>query len=165
MANWMMYWRFETMIDSIRRGGSLEHTASQQYRRIAVGDILWVIGLFDDGSLVLLGKQTVSRILNREQAKKKLGGREWPADFHAWSDKPQKKVFILIERDVAVTFRFEGKSKKLPEDFTGCHLQSMRKLTPETADLFELYWAHRRELDALPIVRKKILKFQQGKQP
>ena len=94
MANWMVYWRFETFMTSVIQGGKIDHTASQQYKRIAVGDVLWIVTLNTLKELILLGRQEVDRITDQDTAERLLQEDLWESDYHVITKKPTPKVRI-----------------------------------------------------------------------
>ena len=162
MANWMVYWRFETYMTSVIQGGKIDHTASQQYKRIAAGDIIWIVTLSGPKGLILHGRQEADRITDQKTAERLLKEDLWESDYHVITKKPTPKVRISFTAKEIARFRFDGLSKTLPPDFNGCHLQTMRKLSAETADLLEAVWRQRKARDSFPAFRKAVLKALRG---
>ena len=154
MNHWLVYWRPLTLLNAIYFGGKLDHTAGQQYKRISVGDTLWIVGSIKAGNLTLLGKQRVDRLIDQDTAEAEQGEMLWESDFHAMSDKPLAKVCIPLRGNVIKSLRFIGKSQSLPANFSGCHLQTTRKLSKPTIETMEDLWTQRKSLDQLAKVQK-----------
>jgi hypothetical protein len=143
LAHYLKYWKPQTVADSLP---TLNFSASDQYGKIRPGDVLWIVTSEEPGDLVLVGRQKVKRVVGRDEARKVLRtARLWPADFYAISDEPEDKYPIDISRH-AYDLVFDGGVTKLPEGFTGQHLQAMRRLDFDSAQLLERLWRDREDL-------------------
>jgi len=136
MSHYLFYWRPGTP-----RGGLLDHVASNQLKRVSKGDHLWIV-TFDNEGLILFGKMTVDAIVSQREAERRLKTTDlWEADYHAVtkSGKAEPTENILLgER--ALHLRFQGAKDRLPADFSGSNLQTMRLLTSASVDLLEKVW-------------------------
>ncbi|MBX7074014.1 MAG: hypothetical protein K1X71_12780 [Pirellulales bacterium] len=141
MTHYLVYWKPQTVIDHADQD-YVGHSASDQYDRIATGDVLWIVSSERPGDLLLVARQRVDRVVNQQEAERVLQTTKlWPARFHVLSE-PGEKPMIDISR-WALQLRFDGVVDSLPADFTGQHLQRMRRLDRESAQLMEELWADR----------------------
>lgn len=140
MTHYLKYWKPETVIAN-ENMESLDHSASDQYDRVAIGDVLWIVTSEGPDDLVLVGRQRVDRIVSQTQAEAILGTSWlWEARYHAISNQPQPVVMVDISL-YARRLGFEGTVEYLPEGFTGQHLQAMRRLDFESSGLLERLYA------------------------
>jgi hypothetical protein len=137
MRDYLFYWR-----PSTPRGGLLDHIASGQLARVSKGDHLWVVTVAGK-KLILFGKMTVDAIVSQRAAERRLKGRKdlWKADYHAVTKDGTAQAMGNIDlTERALELRFQGTKDRLPADFTGSNLQTMRLLTAPSADLLEEIW-------------------------
>lgn len=145
VGNYMVYWKPST-VDCNLGMGEVNHTASNQYDRIRIGDVLWIVSSLGSNNLVLVGRQKVDRILDQDEAEALLGSDTlWIADYHVISEAPEELRLIDIS-DLAKRLRFIGTISKLPDGFSGKNLQTMRKLAPTSAELVQELWDNRKNL-------------------
>lgn len=141
MAAYLVYWKPETVADS--QLPSLQYSASNQYGKLAIGDILWIVTSEGPNDLVLVGRQFVDQIVEYDEAVNRLGTTElWNAKFYALSDAPEAKENLTIS-SWASQLRFRGSANALPEGFTGRHFQTIRCLDEKSAELLERLWKSR----------------------
>jgi hypothetical protein len=157
MSDWLIYWRPATFLNALIDDSPIDHTASNQYKRIAVGDTLWVVGSPKSRNMILIGKQRVDRVVDQDKAEAITGEMLWEADYHAMTEKPLPKVCIPMESKFIESLRFIGNSKRLPPNFSGCHLQTMRRLSPESVKALSGLWENRKKLDRKKLVRTFLL--------
>lgn len=144
MAHYLIYWKPSTVADGLHLP-RLEYSASNQYDKLSVGDILWVVTSEGPDDLVLVGRQRVDHLVHREDAERRLRRRNlWDAELYAITDLPEEKVMLDISRQ-AGDLTFDGVVESLPAGFTGQHLQTMRRLDGGAAALLERLWARRGE--------------------
>ena len=147
MAEYLIYWKPETVIRNQERNHCIFHTASNQYAKVNVGDRLWIVTSEAVDDLVLVGRQRIDRILSQSQANALFPGEPvWKARFHAICDKPEE----IIALDISAWARrlsFDGSVEYLPKGFTGQHLQTMRRLTGEAVNELEKLWARHHEAE------------------
>ena len=145
MTHYLVYWEPSTVVDN-ESNPTLGHTASDQYGRVAVGDILWIVSSEERDDLVLVGRQRVDRILSQAEAERILGSNLWEAKYHAICNEPEDMIMLDISRR-AHELGFDGVVDCLPEGFTGQHLQSMRRLDYDSANMLEGLWGRRNEAE------------------
>jgi hypothetical protein len=90
-----------------------------------------------DGYLRLIGRIEVDTVVGQREAERILGTRDlWRARYHLIA-KPNTiaPASSLDISAIAFKLRFEGKVDRLKPDFNGQALQSVRRLTPESAML------------------------------
>jgi hypothetical protein len=144
MTHFLVYWKPDTVAANVS-SPSLDHSASNQYHRIAIGDVLWVVTSEEPGDLVLVGRQRVDRVVNQAEAERQTLTRNlWQAEYHAICDEPEPKLNLDISSR-AHDLTFDSDRDRLPPDFTGQHLQTMRCLDEETAEMLESIWQLHRE--------------------
>ncbi|MCE5193726.1 HNH endonuclease [bacterium] len=143
--DYMTYWRPETADVQIAHGGLLNHSASNQLRKVEPGDTVWIVTVRPPGRLSLLGRIIVGVLATYEQAQMILGSPDiWQADWHIIAQPGTAR--LLREVDVAtIAGRLRFESEEAPRlDVVDGHvdarqLQAMRLLTLETAQLLETY--------------------------
>lgn len=144
MAEYLSYWRPSTVVDEV--GEPIDHSGSEQFGRLEPGDVLWFVSVLNR-RLHLIGRQVVARVVSRSEAKAILGhDNVWPATYVAVA-KPDE-IMVAKRRDIskiASQLRFEGHVDRLPPNFTGQSLQTMRRLRPKSADLLERVLRERSE--------------------
>ena len=139
----MVYWKPETVAFNLRGKNKLGHSASNQYRRIDVGDVLWIVSSRGFGDLLLINRQKVGRLATVDELSDEEAARLWQSDYHAFADSASPLICVDIS-DVAGRLRFEGTSDRLPDEFSGRNFQTMRKLDPKTIELMESVWRERK---------------------
>lgn len=136
MRNFFVYWKPQTVVAN-QSTSELGHSASNQYDKLRIGDILWIVTSEEPDDLVLVGRQRVDRIVGKFEAAQILrNSRLWDADHHVVADSPEPVVNLDLSRH-AHEFRFVGGTKSLPGGFTGQHLQTMRQLDYDSVNLLE----------------------------
>lgn len=130
-----MYWRPDT-----DRTGVLDHAASDQFGKVARGDEVWFVTIDDE--LLLFGHMIVGEVMSQSAVEALLGTTDlWEAKYHIvpeGSPKPYREVRIA---NIALDLRFDGGVDRLPRDYSGRNLQSMRALTSESAQMLKRVWA------------------------
>ena len=142
MAHYLFYWRPDTVDDA--PDGPLLYGASEQFERLASGDVLWLVTSRSRGSLTLVGRLSIARVTDSRSDAQAWVGRDdlWEASWYALADKDQALTKRALDiSDFAPNLTFEGTPSGLPTRFTGQHLQSMRKLLPQATALLERAWA------------------------
>jgi len=144
MANYFVYWKPSTVMDN-QDSPIIDHSASEQYDRLAVHDVLWIVTSEGANDLVIVGRQRVDRVVGQAEAERLLRNTHlWSAEFHVISDEPEEKAMLDISR-YAHRLEFDGVVESLPAGFTGQHLQTMRRLTDDSSEFVEHLWARRHE--------------------
>jgi hypothetical protein len=123
---------------------TLNHSASNQYKRCRVGDVLWIVTV-RDGKLYLVGRFSIKHLVDHETACRLLDNDDlWAADLHAIGDpKGGDPIRPVSIHKIAHHLRFENKAGKetriLIENgkINGGSLQTMRRLKPDSIELLE----------------------------
>jgi hypothetical protein len=125
------------------------HSASEQFakRHVEPGDTLWTVTVWPSGALTLLGRLIVGEITDAAGAAHALGvevDEPWEANYHALAEPVTEQPLREVDvSDLAADLRFESKSDRLVVVNGRVHagqLQTMRRLTPESAALLEARW-------------------------
>jgi hypothetical protein len=144
MAHYLVYWKAKTVADN-ESSVLLMHSASNQYEKVNVGDVLWIVSSEGPNDLVLVGRQSVDQLVGQLEAERTTNTRNlWAADRHAISKSPDEKANLNIS-PWAFDLEFDGGVDSLPEGFSGQHLQSIRRLTYSGINVLERLWARRNE--------------------
>lgn len=144
MAEYFVYWKPSTVADD-QDFPMIDHSASDQYDRLAVRDILWIVTSEGPNDLVLVGRQRVDRVVGQEEAERFCRNNNlWKAKYHVITDEPEEKAMLDISR-YTDELEFDGGVEMLPDGFTGRNLQQMRRLTRDSVMLLESLWARRKE--------------------
>lgn len=145
----LLYWSPKTAIDISKRETKIDHAASDQFSRVAAGDTLWIITVYD-GELYLLNKLVVEEITNQLGAMKRLGAanvwgeKKYYALPHQNQIEPLKEISIT---SIADKLRFvsvsEGGEKLTLTDkgkVNAQQLQTMRVLEEVSVIILEQAW-------------------------
>jgi hypothetical protein len=147
MAHYMVYWKPSTVAESEHLPG-IQYSASNQYDKLAVGDVIWVVTSEGADDLVLVGRQRVDHLMGRVEAERCLGMTDlWDATHYAISDMPEEKAILDISR-WASRLTFDGRVESLPPGFSGQHLQTMRRLAVDSVTLLEWLWSRSSDVAA-----------------
>ncbi len=134
MASFLFYCKPDSVTDPV------DYLASNQIRgRVRSGDELWGVTL-KDGALVLQAHVAVASIEDRAAAERLLGHSDlWDAEVFAIAESAESRADIPIT-DIAQELRFEGGVERLPEEWTGQSLRTMRRLTDVSAATLREIW-------------------------
>ncbi|MFC1871378.1 hypothetical protein ACFLYF_03145 [Chloroflexota bacterium] len=145
----LLYWSPKTAKDVLKREDILDHVASDQLKRASIGDVIWVVTVYD-GELFLLGKLIVDTITDRTGAMKRLGRKDvWGNKNHygvaiRGKEEPLKKISLRNEIRKLVFISSNVKSNRLNIDDKGNvnaqQLQTMRILDNASAHLLDQIW-------------------------
>jgi hypothetical protein len=150
MEHYVVYWKAQTVADN-ESSVLLMHSASNQYEKVNVGDVLWIVSSEGPNDLVLVGRQSVDQIVGQLEAERITKKPNlWAADLHAISTSPEEKVNLDIS-PWAFDLEFDGGVDSLPDAFSGQHLQTLRRLTYSGISLLERLWARRDEDESIGI--------------
>lgn len=141
------YWSL-AKIDLTSQGQILDHTAADTFSRAGIkkGDHLYILTL-QNGAPVLIGRMIASdNPISRSEASKRLKYKPWNATEHLMAQKGSSST-IDYERsipwEIAKKLRFISAPGRTslkfitPRKLDQQTLRSIRKLTPESADLLE----------------------------
>ncbi len=123
----------------------MNHTAGEQVRKVRTDDIIWIVTVFPQGELTVIGRLEVGECTNRQGAMERLGTDDlWEAKHHViakpGTEEPMCKVSLA---DIAEDLRFESYRDRLNVVnglVNGGQLQAMRLLTPASIALVEAAW-------------------------
>lgn len=140
--HYMLYWQEQSVIAHASNDTSLDVVASNQLMFVYPGDTLWVVTLTEERELVLAGKMVVGEVVDYEEAIRRMPDTGlWQAEFYAFPE-PETEEYLRRSHihDVANELRFEGENNRLilrDSKLNPKQLKNIRKLTPETAEIFE----------------------------
>lgn len=139
--NFLAYWKPSTLEAQLDLGGLLRHAASNQYRRVHVGDTVWIVSVIE-GRLRLIGRIIVGRVVDQDGAAEALGvANLWKAEHHILaSPGTAQEIASRDIRQLAPVLRFHSASGRdklvVLEDgsVNAQQIQTMRVLTPESVE-------------------------------
>lgn len=137
-----MYWLPDQIQNAIT-DGLLDHAASEQFGRVAPGDVLWIAGKGAQDPLITVGPLHVAEIVDQKEAAQRLPYEPWPARYHALSAAEAATVTreasltpILDDLEfVSPTSPRLDQAKPL-----GRQLQTIRQLTDASAKKIAQLW-------------------------
>ena len=117
MTGFLQTWREGADFNRDDQGQSLEHTASDLFRKREVdhGDSIYVAHI-EDGRLHLIGRLVVERLLDQRQAEAKYGRNLWTASDHAIGRGTPKVLNRLVPHRVARELAFDAKTGRRHPD-------------------------------------------------
>jgi hypothetical protein len=129
-----MYWRPDT-----DRTGVLNHAASDQLGKVESGDEVWFVTITDH-ELILFGHMLVGELMSQSRAEAVVGKDIWEAKYHV-APKRSPELFREVSiTSIALDLRFEGGVQRLPSEYSGRNLQTMRELSPESVEMLRSVW-------------------------
>jgi hypothetical protein len=143
-GDWVTYWTpdgFRQMLGE----PLLNRIASAQLDRLRIGDRVWVVAA-PAGRLVTLGWVPVLEpAVGRAEARRRLGREPYDAPFHLFvpdaDARPPRECDL---HSLAGILRFESRASDrlilADGKVNGQQMQTMRRLTPESAALVEARW-------------------------
>ena len=147
MAHFLSYWKPRTVRYTLDQGFFLlEHSASDQYDRVSVGDTVWIATVWPGGHLCVLGPIRVGVVTDDAGVARHFGTEEfWQAEHHIISAEDTAVGIREVDAsDLAPQLRFLSKNDRLKVEegrINPQQLQSLRELTPESAQILEDRWA------------------------
>jgi len=147
---YLVYWK-PVEIDKAIEAGPLDHAASDQFRRVNPGDVVWICGRGRRSELVTIGPLAVKKRVGQREAEREIGPKVFKRRFHVIADRR----VLQRAREVPLKpllSRLRFKSKTSPAIHTnapvGQQLQAIRRLTAEAATLLWRTWS--RDSERLP---------------
>jgi hypothetical protein len=135
MQSFLYYWKPQTVDEERDRGELLNHSASEQFDRVQVGDHVWHATV-RDGELSIIGRIIVGHVVDQEGAARLLGKKSdelWARPHHIVAEtntaEPIREVRIP---QLSASLRFEGPHDRLAVDngkVSVFQLRAMRTLT------------------------------------
>lgn len=141
--SYMTFWKPERV--DAQESGLLEHFGSGQLHRVEPGDTVWIITVRPPGHLRLLGRIVVGTVTDYEGAKKILHSEDiWQAPWHIIAEPGTERLLHEVDlTSIAGKLRFVSEAAPrldvVDGHVDGKQLESMRLLTPQTAELLETY--------------------------
>lgn len=137
MQTLLAYWKPQTVDYEVGRGEPLNHSASEQFKRVDVGDHVWLVTV-RNGELSVVGRIIVGHVTDKAGAAKLLGTDDlWASNHHIVAEtgtaQPTRDIVIP---GLAKSLRFVSKRDRLAVDndqVSAQQLQTMRILTPGSA--------------------------------
>lgn len=140
--HFLVYWRPDQIQNAITKG-VLDHAASEQFGRVAPGDVLWITGRGTQEPFITVGPLDVAEIVDQEEAKRRLPYEPWPARYHALSTADA----ATVTREVSLTPILEDLEFASPTSPRldrakplGRQLQTIRQLTDASAKKLMQWW-------------------------
>jgi hypothetical protein len=145
--HFLRYWIRHDGDWSVLEQRLMTYSASNQYGRVSIGDVIWaVVRHPDDNHLILVGRMTVDWIGNKLDASRRLQmavEAMYDAEVYVTCDNPESYAHIDIN-DVVSDLRFVSKTNDrldLIESLVSPQqLQTMRELAPQSAYLLGEFW-------------------------
>ncbi len=81
-THWLQYWKPHQIMPAITEHWTLNHSASDQLRKVKPGDVVWIISVEPPGKLITLGPIHAEKIINQKKAEALWGTDVLPADWH-----------------------------------------------------------------------------------
>jgi hypothetical protein len=142
MQNYTSYWQAEQADREADR--VVRHAASEQLGAVRPGDTVWIVTVRKGGELQLVARVPVWRVCGQAEAERELDEPLWEAEYHILTRPRQAQ----LPRNVSLThclrqIRFEGPTPSLRPKrgrVDAQQVRRLRKITPETAALFERLW-------------------------
>ncbi len=147
--HFLYYWKPGTI--AAKPASAFAHIAGNQLRRVAPGDVVWVVTV-NQGRLGLFLRFQVGAVVGMEEAQRRLETTGlWDAKVHLLApDLDPQEVGWVDLQDQAHELRFQGKVDRLPPGFNPQHLQTLRLLDAESSRRVEEAWAGAVASGALP---------------
>jgi hypothetical protein len=133
MPDWLVYWRPDT-----ERTGVMYHAASNQFHKVEPGDEVWFVTI-DERELLLFGHMMVGERISDAEAKARFGD-VWEAEYHIVPKGKAERCIDIPITNLAQELRFEGRVDRLPLGYSGCNLQTIRKLTLHGTAILRRAW-------------------------
>ena len=143
-ASWLHYWK----APQVRRGladGLLTHIASGQFSRVAPGDRIWIVSTGSGGELITIGYVDATQPISTVEARRRVDYEPWEAPYHILvAPEAAQRARLVNLSEIAAQLRFQSATSDhlRIEDgrVNGQQLQTMRRLTPESARLMQQAW-------------------------
>jgi hypothetical protein len=142
MNSYLVYWKPLNVNWDDPGTKKMRHAASNQFYKVHSGDRLYFI-TYRQGVFYFVGRILVDRIVGRLEAAKILrcAPQElWSSDYHALADKANVMPRVAIPcEDVLgkVLTKCGTKVQPIKKPFVPARFQSIRYLTPGSAQLFD----------------------------
>lgn len=139
--HFFVYWSKDQILDALQVP-ELDHAASNQFHRLSVGDVIWIVGSLERNRLVTIGPLFVAEIVGQAEAEARLPYDPWEASYHVLNIEKAVKPRKIDLTPVLSQLEFlSATSPKLNlEKPIGQQMQTMRQLTDQTVRLVQSLW-------------------------
>ncbi len=104
------------------------------------GDKVWFVTI-QNHELIPFGHMLAGEPMSQSEAETVLGKKDlWKAKYHILPKSSPEPLRDASITPIALELRFQGGVSKLPREYSGRNLQSMRALTPESAEMLRRVW-------------------------
>lgn len=149
MTHFLQYWRPENAKRQFKRCEAtgdflVNHTAGEQLGKLQHGDVVWIITI-SEKHMYLIGRLEVDVVVNPREAARILQDHNlWGATYHAIAVPGSESKLTMVDiTDIASELRFDGGTvDRLPRDYSGRNLQSVRTLSAVSTNLLEAAWVN-----------------------
>jgi 5-methylcytosine-specific restriction enzyme A len=144
MSAFTTYWKDDQV--TAKLGGPISYAASEQFSRVQVGDVVWIVNIqTGTGAFRLIGKVAVAAVLDEAGMKRRYPSDSlYEASHYICAAEGREEFACAIPIDsYATEIRFEGPSPMLELRSGKVYAQqvrSLRTLKPESASLMEDIW-------------------------
>lgn len=143
--NFLQLWHHTTAKQHLCQDWILGHSASDRLGSVAPDDTVWVVTVYPEGELVLLGMVLVGECTDLEGARRKLDYDVYPANYHVIARPGTEDSLREVDlMDVAGDLRFVSKKNDRLDLVDGQvnaqQLQSIRELTEQSAKILGEKW-------------------------
>jgi hypothetical protein len=151
----LQYWQPKQVDTQLSTNVALEHSGSEQLDRVTPGDIVWIVTVRPPGELHLVGRLVVGEVASFEKTKRQFGSDVWDAAYHVIAKRGTEEGAREISlMSIAEELRFLSKTKRdrlkiVAGKVDAKQLQSLRELTPASADSTERIWYSERPAEQL----------------
>lgn len=148
--NHLQLWHHTTARRELDDSRVLRHSGSDQFCRtrwrVRPGDTLWVVTVYPPGGLFLLGRLLVGECTDHEGARQCLDYEPYEADYHViarpGTEEPLRQVNLMaVARELRFVSRVNDRLDLADGLVDAQQLQTMRRLTPDSAELLEQRWS------------------------
>lgn len=143
--HFLNYWRWDTVQAEFASDEEVDHAASEQFSKIEIGDILWIVTVHS-GQLFLVGRLQVGWRGGLEEAKQRLNTENiWQSNWHVIAQQGTKEPYKLINlSSFAPQLRFQSNASDRLTIKSGSidsmQLRTIRLLTEESSRLLDTIW-------------------------
>jgi len=156
MADYMAYWKTDQVraaLEDVTHGHMVDHAASEQFGKVQPGDTVWIVNI-EKGThrFLLVARIEVGNVVGQREANRVLKARHgdeydvYRATHHLLAIEGSGESAREIPLDpIAPQLRFVAPQSRNRLTITGGQVdqqqvRAVRKLTPETIEIFEVLW-------------------------
>lgn len=140
--HYLLYWQERSVQEHAANDMPLDVIASNQLFSVSRGDVIWIATMTHERELVLAGRMVVGEIVEYEEAIRRMPDAGlWQAEYYAFPELETEEYLREIDiQYLAEELRFDTENDRLilrDGKINPQQLQSMRKLTNESAEMLE----------------------------